>query len=349
MPETQHDNQVRDRRAGCNPQALDPDEWSRHAGQTAALFERIDTIEPLADGYRFRIPAEAEALQAATRFVARERHCCPSFRFELSLDAGTDHAWLAIRGGSAIRDQLARDMIPLIRAARSDEHGCFRAPPENDQNRRWRIETDMRAESTKAHWENNYASRPHERLGWYAPHLATSLDWIVDASEPGDAIVDAGGGASTLVDDLLAAGRGPISVVDLSPTAMDTARQRLGERARSVEWLAGDIAGVDLPRHGFRVWHDRAVFHFLVDADQRARYRRQLDHALAPGGWLVIGTFAPDGPEQCSGLPVRRYSADSLQAEFGPDFELERSRRETHVTPAGREQQYVYCRLRRID
>ncbi len=202
--------------------------------------------------------------------------------------------------------------------------------------------------SLKAHWEQAYASRPPEQLGWYRPHLETSLALIAAAgSGAGCALIDVGGGASTLVDDLLARGYGRVTVADISPAALERARRRLGDRAAAVSWIEADITAAELPAAGYDLWHDRAVFHFLTAAPDRAAYLARLRHALAPGGQAVFGVFAPEAPPRCSGLEVRRYTPEGLRDEIGSGFVLLEQRRELHVTPGGVEQSYVYCRFRR--
>lgn len=189
---------------------------------------------------------------------------------------------------------------------------------------------------------------PADQVGWYKPHLDTSLGWIEELDlEPGAAIVDVGGGASTLADDLLDKGYRDITVLDLSARAIELARERLGSRSGQVTWLQGDITEVRLPAREYRLWHDRAVFHFLIQPEQRKKYREALLRALQPDGFVIIGVFSPDAPPQCSGLPVQRYSAETLSGFFGNEFELRRHRYEPHVTPSGREQAYVYCLYQR--
>lgn len=202
--------------------------------------------------------------------------------------------------------------------------------------------------SERDHWERIYSTRPPEALGWYTPHLRTSLDWIRELDLPADApIIDIGGGASTLVDELLEAGHEAVTVLDLSETALSVARRRLGATARSVTWKTGDITSVELPAHGYALWHDRAVFHFVTEAADRRRYRDNLLGALRPGGHVIIGTFAPEAPPRCSGLPVRRYDRERLEDALGDAFELTRHHEELHTTPGGVEQMYTYCRFRR--
>jgi len=200
----------------------------------------------------------------------------------------------------------------------------------------------------KQHWEKVYGNRPANRLGWYRQHLETSLAWIDELGLPPDApIIDVGGGASTLVDDLLDRGFADLTVLDVSGAALTVAQERLGPRATRVSWVEGDITTVGLPAQRFALWHDRAVFHFLVTPDDRASYRERLLDALRPDGHVIIGVFAPDAPPTCSGLPVQRYRPEDLLATLGPGWVLVRSERQLHVTPGGVEQMYQYCQLRR--
>ncbi|OFW15739.1 MAG: methyltransferase [Acidobacteria bacterium RIFCSPLOWO2_12_FULL_67_14] len=196
----------------------------------------------------------------------------------------------------------------------------------------------------KAHWETVYRTkRPHE-VSWFQREARMSLELIRRiAPEPASAIVDVGGGASTLVDGLLAAGYRRITVLDLSAAALTEARRRLGSASAEVNWVEADILAADLPRAAFDVWHDRAVFHFLTTAGDRARYVAQARLAVKPGGYVLVATFADDGPTRCSGLPVTRYTPVELHGEFGSGFRLVESRREEHVTPAGATQAFVYC------
>ena len=200
--------------------------------------------------------------------------------------------------------------------------------------------------SRRAHWEQVYTGKPSDRLGWYRPRLETSLDWIRDLGlGPGAAIIDVGGGASTLVDHLLDDGFSDVTVLDVAAPALELVRARLGERSSLVTWLCGDITDVELAQDAYDLWHDRAVFHFLTEPDDRRRYRQNLERALRPGGHLVIGVFAPEAPPRCSGLPVQRYDLEQLLEEFGKNFTLLRQQKEPHVTPGGVEQMYLYCQL----
>jgi 2-polyprenyl-3-methyl-5-hydroxy-6-metoxy-1,4-benzoquinol methylase len=202
----------------------------------------------------------------------------------------------------------------------------------------------------RAHWEKVYSTKAPTEVSWFQEHAALSLKLIRDARVPATAaIIDVGGGASTLVDDLLASGFDRLTVLDLSAAALATAKARLGARASNAQWLEANVLEADLPSHGFDVWHDRAVFHFLTTEDDRQAYVRKVLHAVKPGGLVIVATFAEDGPTRCSGLPVMRYSAGELHAEFGEPFQLLGHERESHHTPAGGEQKFVYCFCRRVD
>jgi SAM-dependent methyltransferase len=199
-------------------------------------------------------------------------------------------------------------------------------------------------EDRREHWDRVYQTKRSTEVSWYRPHLDTSLALIAEAVPNRDAsIVDVGGGESTLVDDLLSRGYTDVTLVDLSPTALEVTRARLGDAAASVSWVCGDATQVALPEARYDVWHDRAVFHFLTDSAARAAYVRQVARCVRPGGHVIIGAFGPDGPTQCSGLDVVRYDADALHGEFGERFELLRHLEEVHQTPLGRAQQFVWC------
>jgi SAM-dependent methyltransferase len=200
--------------------------------------------------------------------------------------------------------------------------------------------------SRRAHWEQVYTGKPSDRLGWYRPRLETPLEWIRDLDlGPGAAIIDVGGGASTLVDHLLDDGHSSVTVLDIAAPALDLVKARLGDRSALVTWLCGDITDVELAQDAYDLWHDRAVFHFLTEPDDRRRYRQNLGRALRPGGYLIVGVFAPEAPPRCSGLPVQRYDLEQLLDELGQDFTLLRQQKELHVTPGGVEQMYLYCQF----
>ncbi len=194
------------------------------------------------------------------------------------------------------------------------------------------------------HWEEVYATRSANNVGWYASHLETSMKWIAELKLTAeDRIIDVGGGASTLVDDLLASGHRKLTVLDLSERAIYLTKERLGKRSSSVTWLHGDITETKLLPQHYGLWHDRAVFHFLVEPEMQQKYRDVIQKALMKGGYFIIGTFTTDAPPQCSGLPVQRYTAELLSKTFEKEFELKRHQTEIHKTPSGIEQAYVYC------
>ena len=199
----------------------------------------------------------------------------------------------------------------------------------------------------KTHWENIFSTKTDDQVSWFQPHLHTSLR-LIDQTGIGTAsqVIDVGGGTSTLVDDLLARGFQP-TVLDLAAAALNKSRQRLGTLADQVTWIEGDVTTVPLPPLSFDLWHDRAVFHFLTHAEDRRNYVAQVIDALKPNGHLIVATFALDGPERCSNLDVVRYSASSLQSEFGDSFVLRESLREEHQTPFGTQQAFVYCHFQK--
>lgn len=202
---------------------------------------------------------------------------------------------------------------------------------------------------SKKHWEDFYRSKAPDAVSWYRPHLDISLTLICEAvSDRSAAIIDVGGGESTLVDDLLQRGYRNLTVLDMSAVALNATKQRLGSIAGQIAWVESDITVVDLPEHRYDVWHDRAVFHFLTEPSQRDAYIHALTRALKPDGRVVIATFGPLGPNRCSGLDVSRYDAQQLSHEFGPGFELVTSTLEDHHTPASSSQQFLYCRFRKL-
>lgn len=199
------------------------------------------------------------------------------------------------------------------------------------------------------HWQTVYQSKPADAVSWFRPHLDVSLTLMAKAGlHRGSRVLDVGGGASTLVDDLLAQGVSQISVLDLSSEALMLSRERLGPAGQSVSWIAGNLLTEKFPEGRFDLWHDRAVLHFLTDQNDVSRYAAQARRAVRPGGHAVIGGFAPDGPERCSGLPVARRSALEIAQALSPGFELIESSAEQHLSPSGSAQSFIYALLRRV-
>ncbi len=200
---------------------------------------------------------------------------------------------------------------------------------------------------SKAHWESVYGEKAPDAVSWYRAHLERSLE-LIETSCPdrSASIIDVGGGESTLVDDLLAHGYRNLTVLDISEKALDVARQRLGTRSGDVKWIAADITDAALPQRAYDLWHDRAVFHFLTEPGDREAYVRQVASSVKHGGHVIVATFGPEGPKQCSGLDVVRYDSPSLHAQFGTAFEVVRSTMEIHETPFGTTQQFLYCLCR---
>lgn len=198
------------------------------------------------------------------------------------------------------------------------------------------------------HWDKIYSTKSAQQVGWYTPHLKTSIKWITELNlTADDPVIDVGGGASTLVDDLLSAGYKELTVLDLSEGATSLTRKRLGTLSSSVTWMNGDVTKIELPSQYFKLWHDRAVFHFLIDTERQKRYKDALLEALKVDGYFIIGTFDLEAPPQCSGLPVQRYTSEILCSTFGKEFQLKRHQHEIHRTPSGLEQTYVYCLFQR--
>jgi SAM-dependent methyltransferase len=198
-----------------------------------------------------------------------------------------------------------------------------------------------------AHWEGVYNTRATDQVGWYEADPVMSRRFIAEAIEAGaKSVIDIGGGPSMLVDHLLDLDLERIAVLDISETGLEVAKGRLGDRADRVEWIVEDVCRLgDIGQ--FDVWHDRAVFHFLTDTADRERYVRAAERTLPPGGSAIMATFAPDGPEQCSGLDVCRYDPRQLAAECGPSFELLAAERYVHTTPRGVAQKFLYSTFRR--
>lgn len=199
----------------------------------------------------------------------------------------------------------------------------------------------------RSHWQNVYSNKGEQQVSWTQLDPQPSLGLIEKfAGDRNASIVDIGGGASRLVDALLAHGFAAITVLDLSDAALQSAKARLGERGDPVRWMAADVTAWRPPQ-AFDIWHDRATFHFLIDAGDRAAYIERLHDGVKPGGHAIIATFAADGPEKCSGLPVQRYDPESLSRTIGSAFDLVEHRSHRHVTPWGAEQSFQFSVLRR--
>lgn len=196
------------------------------------------------------------------------------------------------------------------------------------------------------HWQHVYTTKAETQVSWYQDTPAVSLDLITSVAGRGSSVVDVGGGASRLVDRLAADGY-RMTVLDVSEAALRTAQARMGKAADAVEWVVADVLDWQPPRP-FDVWHDRAAFHFLVDPADRRRYARVMADAVGDGGHAVVATFAADGPERCSGLPVHRYDDAGLAEQFQEAFDLVTELRHDHVTPAGSVQRFQFCVLKKV-
>ena len=205
----------------------------------------------------------------------------------------------------------------------------------------------MTPDNRKTHWQGVYRTKAADTVSWYQPSPLPSLEMVAASDiDPSARVVDIGAGASSFVDALLDRGFTRITVLDIAEAALDVARARLGARATLVDWTVADVRSWQ-PGHIYDLWHDRAVFHFLTDATDRAAYKATMTAALPQGGMAILATFAEDGPERCSGLPVRRYSAADLVAELGENFSLVVHKKEKHLTPAGAEQSFTWALFRR--
>ncbi len=186
-------------------------------------------------------------------------------------------------------------------------------------------------------------------MSWFQPHLAKSLELIAETGiDENASIVDVGGGASTLADDLLTKGLNHLSVLDISDEALNQSQKRLGEKAKQITWLEADILKAGLPENAFDLWHDRAVFHFLTKTEDRKTYLEVLRRSLKPGGFVIMSSFNLEGPEKCSGLDVMRYSPETMSRELGADFILLKSCQEHHKTPFDTAQDFVYCLFKKV-
>lgn len=199
----------------------------------------------------------------------------------------------------------------------------------------------------QAHWQQVYQTKAPDRVSWYRPTASHSMALLRQAGLGSSSVViDVGGGTSTLVDELLDEPAGGVTVLDLSEAALALCQRRLGERARQVDWRVGDITQMALPAHAYDLWHDRAVFHFMTTPESRQAYLQALEHSLKPGGHVVMATFAEDGPDRCSGLPVQRYSRQSLIDTLGSRFSLLGHERAWHPTPMGAQHAFNHALLR---
>lgn len=199
----------------------------------------------------------------------------------------------------------------------------------------------------REHWNEVYATRPADAVSWHQTVPQLSLDLIGRAAmAPDAAIIDIGGGASMLAGHLLRAARRDVTVLDIAATALGVARARLGEDAARIHWIVDDITAWR-PQRRYDLWHDRAVFHFLTAEADRNAYLAALRAGTKAGSQIIIATFAPDGPERCSGLPVQRYAPQDLAKVLGDDFVLAESIREDHRTPGGSTQHFQFSRFSR--
>ncbi len=201
----------------------------------------------------------------------------------------------------------------------------------------------------KNHWETVYQTKADNQVSWFSEHLDNSLRMILQTGVGGEsAIIDVGGGTSTLADDLLERDFADVSVLDLSARALEKSKDRLGKKAALIKWIEADITEVSLPENYYDVWHDRAVFHFLTDREDRRKYVELVIRSLKVGGHIIVASFGLNGPAKCSGLDVVRYSPDAMRDEFGGDFKLVKSMSETHRTPFETTQEFVYCYCRKL-
>jgi SAM-dependent methyltransferase len=199
----------------------------------------------------------------------------------------------------------------------------------------------------KEHWDAVYTTKANDEVSWFEADPTISLDLIQQVSPPPKSIIDVGGGQSFLVDRLLDSGIGKIAVLDISNVALDRTKERLGERASQVEWIEADVTSIS-DVGTFDLWHDRAVFHFLTEPKDRESYLKLAAKSIPVGGHLIIGTFATDGPDKCSGLPVCRYDAESMASALGSRFMLVSSQNYLHTTPWGKEQHFFFGVFQRV-
>ena len=204
----------------------------------------------------------------------------------------------------------------------------------------------MESDSRQCHWEGVYTTKGENEVSWFQGYPTLSFELIEAVGATSEtAIIDIGGGASRLVDGLLAKGFRALSVLDLSGAALEAAKARLGAQAAQVNWIVAD-ATLWEPTEVYDIWHDRAAFHFLTEERERAGYIVRMKKALRTGGHAIVATFAPDGPERCSGLPIMRYNAETLGQTLGREFNLIETRRHTHTTPWGSTQSFQFSVFR---
>lgn len=200
----------------------------------------------------------------------------------------------------------------------------------------------------RAHWDHVYETKPLDTVSWYQRYPQRSVQQVQKYARPSQSVLDVGAGASYLIDALLGAGYANLIALDVSPTALERVKSRLGARATEVRWVVGDVSGSpELPT--VDLWHDRATLHFLTTRHEQVAYAKLAAKTVKAGGHLAIAAFAPDGPERCSGLDVQRHSGASLSKLFGTDFELLEENRDSHSTPAGAEQIFCWTVFRRRD
>jgi len=251
---------------------------------------------------------------------------------------------ILIRRGVNLRRRLEVNAALIYNPAAIAKSKIF----ETSGNARNIWEAAMNAESRRIHWEKVYAGKRENEVSWFQENPAPSLDLIAKAgATAASALIDVGGGASRLIDALIENGFQAVTVLDLSETALAAAKARLGGRARQVQWVVADVTVWEPQAAAYDVWHDRAAFHFLTEERDRTAYVARLTKAVKPGGHAIMATFAPDGPERCSGLPVARYDAQSLGRAVGDAFELVETRRHEHKTPSGSEQPFQFSLFRR--
>ncbi len=205
----------------------------------------------------------------------------------------------------------------------------------------------MTESGVKSHWEEIYNSKSPTDVSWYQTRPSLSLQLIKSTGiEKGQGIIDLGGGASLLVDCLLEEGYEDLSVLDISGRSLEITKARLGDRKDDVQWFEVDVTEFN-PSRRFHLCHDRAVFHFLTDEEDQRKYVETLSRILVPGGYVLLATFAADGPTRCSGLDVVRYDAETIRSGLGPDFELLKQHDESHFTPGGTEHKFSYFLIRK--